>query len=99
MPSKKQVITNYSNINAYTKIKIDSDIEKGRRNILSERPSGSVNGSAGAYRRRLFGRRGDGAVDHDEVNSDPNAVDNNVNPEDDKFTAENSRRQRHQTLT
>ena len=37
---------------------------------------------------------GNGAVDHDEVNSDPNAVDNNVNPEDDKFTAENTRRQR-----
>ena len=30
-------------------------------------------------------------VDHDEVNSDPNVYDNYVNPEDDKFTAENSR--------
>jgi hypothetical protein len=34
MPSKKQVITNYSNINAYTKIKIDSDIEKVTKVIL-----------------------------------------------------------------
>ena len=34
MPSKKQVITNYSNINAYTKIKIDSDIEKVTKAIL-----------------------------------------------------------------
>ena len=33
MPSKKTIV-NYSNINAYTKIKIDSDIEKVTKVIL-----------------------------------------------------------------
>ena len=33
MPSKKPIV-NYSNINAYTKIKIDSDIEKVSKAIL-----------------------------------------------------------------
>ena len=33
MPSKKPIV-NYSNINAYTKIKIDSDIEKVTKAIL-----------------------------------------------------------------
>ena len=34
MPSKKQVITNYSNVTAYTKSKIDNDIEKVSKAIL-----------------------------------------------------------------
>ena len=34
MPSKKQVITNYSNVTAYTKSKIDNDIEKVTKAIL-----------------------------------------------------------------
>ena len=34
MPSKNKVITNYSNVTAYTKSKIDNDIEKVTKAIL-----------------------------------------------------------------